>query len=146
MTTPFTDACRFGWGLLIGAALGIVYGFLRPLRPRHTTFADFLFALAACYGYLLLQFGICQADVRLAYFLAMICGCILWEWSFGRCLRPVFSFFWAILERIRKLLLLPLKKIWKMTKILFASVKKWVTIDWYYCDQHLFNRGGKHHG
>ena len=95
MIAPLVDACRFGWGLLIGAALGIIYGFLRPLRKRHTTFADTLFVLAACYGYLILQFGICQADVRLAYFLAMICGCILWEGTIGRLLRPVFPFFWA---------------------------------------------------
>ena len=56
MTAPADAAVRFGWGLLLGASLGLFYGFLRPLRPKRTTLADGIFLLAAFYLWLLLQF------------------------------------------------------------------------------------------
>ena len=52
MTGPALDAQRFLIACLMGAALGIYYGFLRPLRPRHTALSDFLFLPAAFYGWL----------------------------------------------------------------------------------------------
>ena len=43
MTDPALDARRFGIACLLGLALGLYYGFLRPLRPKHTVLSDFLF-------------------------------------------------------------------------------------------------------
>ena len=97
MTTPALAALRFCYALLTGAALGAVYGFLRPLRPKWTTWADTLFVLTALYGWLFLHFQLCGADVRIAYSAAMILGGFLWEFSLGRLLRPAFSFFWCLL-------------------------------------------------
>ena len=34
MTEPSVSALRFGIGLLLGAALGLGFDFLRPMRPR----------------------------------------------------------------------------------------------------------------
>ena len=43
MTAPEVWAQRFAISCLVGAQLGILYGFLRPLRPRHRTVSDLLF-------------------------------------------------------------------------------------------------------
>ena len=43
MIPPELAAHRFAYACLTGAALGAVYGFLRPLRPRRTTLAAGLF-------------------------------------------------------------------------------------------------------
>ena len=58
MTAPELAARRFLWALATGAAVGMVYGFLRPLRPKHTTLSDLLFLPAALYGWLFLNFRI----------------------------------------------------------------------------------------
>ena len=41
--TPAVAAYRMACALALGAALGLVYGFLRPLRPRHTLLSDSVF-------------------------------------------------------------------------------------------------------
>ena len=41
--TPALAAYRLACALALGAALGLFYGFLRPLRPRHTLLSDGLF-------------------------------------------------------------------------------------------------------
>ena len=38
--TPAAAAYRMACALALGAALGLIYGFLRPLRPRHTRLGD----------------------------------------------------------------------------------------------------------
>ena len=43
--TPVTAAYRMACALALGAALGLLYDFLRPLRPRHTVLADLLIRL-----------------------------------------------------------------------------------------------------
>lgn len=128
MTAPEIAIHRFLSAALVGAALGCVYGFLRPLRPKHTTLADLLFLFAALYGWLFVQFEICRADIRLVYNLSMIAGGFVWEWTIGRVLRPVFSVFWNTWKKILVFILLPAKIFCKKVKILFAYVEKWVTI------------------
>ena len=130
MIPPSLSFQRFSYGLLVGAVLGIWYGFLRPLRRNHGVFGDVLFLLAAAYGWIFLQFDLCQTDIRMAYSAAMLIGIFAWECTAGWLLRPVFLKLWTILEKLWEIILLPYKKTLKMTKILFASVKKWVTIRW----------------
>ena len=43
MNRPEIAGLRFGISYLIGMGLGLYYGFLRPLRPRHTMLSDLLF-------------------------------------------------------------------------------------------------------
>ena len=121
MTAPQLAAQRFLYGCLVGVVLGAVYGFLRPLRPKRTTLSDLIFLLCTLYGWLFLHFGLCGADVRIAYSLAMGLGGLAWELSLGLILRPFFSVIWNCLGKIWAFITLPLKKISKMTKILFAS-------------------------
>lgn len=74
MTAPGLAAVRFGWAWVIGAVLGAVYGFLRPLRPRFTVPADALFVAAAIWGWLILAFDICRGDPRPGYSAGMLGG------------------------------------------------------------------------
>ena len=121
MTDPTLATQRFLAACLIGAALGIVYGFLRPLRPRFTAAADLVFLAAAFFGWLQLAFRICMGDVRIAYLAGMGLGTVCWEISAGRLLRPIFFIFWHTLGHILRFLMKPVKKILKILKILFAS-------------------------
>ena len=50
MTAPETGAVRFAFALAVGAALGLLYGFLRPLRPKHGFLADGVFFAGAVSG------------------------------------------------------------------------------------------------
>ena len=90
MTAPALAAQRFALSCLLGAGLGLYYGFLRPLRPRWL--GDGLFLPAAFWVWLELGFGICGGDLRLGYFLGLLLGALVWEWGPGRLLRP---FLWS---------------------------------------------------
>ena len=46
MIPTATVLAFFAWAYVLGLELGLCYGFLRPLRPRHTGAADLLFLLA----------------------------------------------------------------------------------------------------
>ena len=142
MTAPLIAAQRFLYAFCTGAVLGILYGFLRPLRPKHTAVSGILFLSATVYGWLFLHLRLCQADIRIAYDLAMLLGGFTWELTIGKLLRPVFSAFWKAACEILRFLCLPFKKISKMTKILFASGRKWVTIEWYKNRHDLSKFGG----
>lgn len=111
MTAPALAADRFAAACLIGMALGLVYGFLRPLRPRLTALADFLFLLAAAAGWVFLSFRICQGDLRLGYTAGLLAGGFFWENTAGRVLRPVYRAFWRGIKRLLGLLFLPFQKI-----------------------------------
>ena len=63
--TPGTAAYRLVCALALGAALGLFYGFLRPLRPKYTVLADGVFLLGAFWVWLYYNFDICQGDIRL---------------------------------------------------------------------------------
>jgi len=125
MTLPATAAAQFAASLLIGCVLGIVYGFLRPLRPRHTALSDLLFLPAAVYGVLYIAFAVAKGDLRPEHLAGIFIGGFLWEWLPGRWLRPVFCRiwmpFWKILgyfsrifkkffEKIKKIFHFPLGK------------------------------------
>lgn len=132
MTGPALDGWRFLWACGIGAILGVWYGFLRPLRPRHTVLSDLLFLPALVYGWLYLSFAICRGDIRLGYTFGLLVGALLWEWTAGRWLRPVVQGFWHLISKIWHGFLGIFEKIFKNlqknAKILFAIWKKWFTI------------------
>ena len=91
-------------GLLLGCGLGLLYGFLRPFRPRWL--GDLLFVIAFFWGWVFLIFGLCGGDPRMGYTLSLFAGIFLWECSFGIFLRPFFSSFWKGFSRLFCFLLL----------------------------------------
>lgn len=99
MTAPAEAACRLGWALALGAGTGLIYGFLRPLRPKHTLLADGLFLLAVLRSWLELSFGVSRGDIRLGETLGMAVGALAWEAGPGRLFRPVFRRFWHWVDR-----------------------------------------------
>jgi len=121
--------------LLMGCGLGLVYGFLQPLRPRWFSDLLFLWVLFAAWFYL--GFALCGGDLRFAYSASLVAGLCLWNFTFGQWLHPVFSGFWKSFWGLVYLISLPFKKTYgKMRKIrnfLFATGKKWVTIK---CKKH----------
>lgn len=100
MTGPALDGWRFLWACGIGLVLGMYYGFLRPLRPRHTIVSDVLFLPALAYGWLYLGFAICRGDLRIGYCLGILLGIVAWELTVGKLLRPVFAGVWRGISRI----------------------------------------------
>jgi len=150
MTGPALDGWRYLWGCGIGVLLGIWYGFLRPLRPRHTALSDLLFLPALIYAWLYLSFAICRGDIRLGYTMGLLTGAFCWEMTVGRWLRPVFQGFWRLFSIIwngfwgvfKKFF----KKIRKKSKILFALWKKWFTIKESNHYRMRRNKGGVRNG
>ena len=93
MTPPETAASRFLLCCLLGAVLGTVYGFLRPIRRKSTALGDCLFLAAAGWLWLEMGFRVCRGDLRMGYLIGFGAGCILWEITAGRLLQPVFFTF-----------------------------------------------------
>lgn len=123
MTPPGIAAARFGAACLLGLGLGLWYSFLTPLRRRHHPPADLLFLSAVLGCWLYLTFASCRGDLRPVYTLGLLFGWMAFHLTIGKLLRPFFTTFW-------KFLAIPPKKILKISKILFASGEKWVTIRW----------------
>ena len=130
MTAPALAAHRFVCCCLLGAALGVYYEFLRPLRPRHTLAADALFLTGCVWAWLIMSFRVCRGDLRLGYSVGLLAGGIVWDLAFGSLIAPIFSGFWKFVRAILGFAVLPAKKFSEFAKILFASAKKWVTIKW----------------
>ena len=132
MNGPAQDGRRFLIACLLGLGLGLIYGFLRPLRKRHPIFADILFLPFMGYGWLYLGFAVCRGDLRLGYCAGLPLGGILWELTVGRLLRPIFDLFWKGVFRIFlcifRIFGKIFEKILKKLKILFALWKKCYTI------------------
>jgi hypothetical protein len=132
MNSPLPAAIRFGWALLLGAALGLYYGFLRPLRRKHVHLADLLFFPGLFVAWMYLSFGVCRGDLRLAYTMGLFAGAILWECTLGKLLRPFFSWVWRFAKALVGLILWPFEKIFlkiaQFAKFLFAIRKKRSTI------------------
>lgn len=132
MNGPALDGRRFLCACLLGLILGVIYGFLRPLRHRRPVLADLLFLPFMGYAWLYLGFAICRGDLRLGYCAGLPLGATLWEWTLGRLLRPAFAGFWHLIFRICRgisyILEKNCKKIQKILKNLFAIWKKWYTI------------------
>ena len=111
MTAPALAAVRFGIGCLMGAGLGVVYGFLRPLRPRWTWLADGIFVLCTLWAWVVLSFGVCRGDVRLSFSGSLFLGAFLLDRTLGRLLEPLFRWFWKLLGAVLGLIFLPMQKI-----------------------------------
>lgn len=128
MTDPVLDARRFGFACLLGLGLGLYYGFLRPLRPRHTGLSDLLFLPALFYSWLYLSFGICDGDIRLSYSMGLLVGAVVFQWTAGRWLRTIFQGFWRVIGKIYRQIFNFLKNFLKKTQkiafFLFPSGKK----------------------
>ena len=114
--TPRTEAYRLVCSVLLGAALGGYYGFLRPLRPRRTALSDVLFSLGAGWVWLFHSFYLCRGDIRVGYLFGLFFGAVLWELTAGRWLRPLFGMIWKKLGAVWKLLGIPWKKFLQKTK------------------------------
>ena len=124
-----------GAAFLLGAALGLLWGFLRPLGKR----GDPLFVLMTGAGLCWLNFGVCGGDLRLGCAAAMLPGFWAADKSLGAVLQPVFYGFWSLLKAMAGVFLSVPKKIFKIAKNVFASAGKWVTIG----RKNSLNRGGK---
>lgn len=94
MTAPADAAQQLLAALALGAALGLIYGFLRPLRPRLTALADGVFVVCMAAAWIYLGFGICGGDLRLGYLAGMLLGALVLDRTLGRLLRPLFFGFW----------------------------------------------------
>ena len=132
MTAPALAAARFSAACLLGMGLGILYSFLRPLRPRLTVLADLLFVLGFGWAWVYLGFAICQGDLRVGYYSGLILGLLLWEYTAGKLLRPLFFGFWGIVRKILALFLQPVARFFRfipgICKKIFAYPKKSGTI------------------
>ena len=51
MKQPALAARQFALACLVGAVLGLIYGFLRPVRRKHSAVADLLFLGAVFWGW-----------------------------------------------------------------------------------------------
>ncbi len=113
MTAPDLAAQRLLWGLLLGAQLGLVYEFLRPLRVRHHAPADLLFVGFGFWVWIWYSFQICAGDIRLGATVALMLGTFLTVFLTGRLLRKLFFPFWRGIFHIFSQFTLPAKKFLK---------------------------------
>ena len=97
MISPALAWGHFLAACLLGVGLGLVYDFLRPLRPRFTALSDVVFLAVLGYALIYLFFGVCAGDIRGGYLLGLAVGGFAWEWSLGRLISPVFVGFWKVL-------------------------------------------------
>ena len=107
--TPSEGALHFAIASVLGLGLGLYYGFLRPLRPKHTVLSDLLFAPALVWAWVWVCFPICDGDIRLAYVAGLPTGILLWEATAGKALRPVFSYIWKGFALLWRMLTAPVK-------------------------------------
>lgn len=132
MIPPAVAARQLLAALALGGLLGLAYGFLRPLRPRHTVVADLLFCLAGFWAWLQLNFGVCLGDIRFGCNAVMVASGIVFDCTLGRYLRGIFDGFWKLWRSMIGLFLRPFrffcKKIRKSAKKLLCRRKKDSTI------------------
>ena len=128
--TPQIAFRRFLTGVVLGCAIGIIYGFLRPARRKKATWSDFIFAIFVLWVYVHYGFGVCRGDLRIGYLVAPIAGAFAWDRTVGRWLLPIFGELWQFFA----LICWPVRKIFAkgkdFVKFLLARCKKWVTIKW----------------
>ena len=123
MTVPEVAAQRLLAACLLGTALGLWYGFLRPLRPKYTALCDGAFAAALLLAWLKLMFGVCRGDLRVGALVAMMLSAVVSDRTVGCLFRPVFRVFWGFVAGMKEMLGIPLKKIYKIAKILLSYWK-----------------------
>jgi len=143
--TPAVQFGRFITGAVLGAGVGIFYGFLRPVRRKLPWFADLIFAAAAIWVYLFYGFAVCRGDLRVAYWAAGIAGALLWDNLPGRWLQPVFDGFWRFIGIFLRPLGKFFQKIGGFTKKILATAKKWGTIKWRKSLHKPPQHKGEHH-
>lgn len=128
MISPALAWGHFLTACLLGAGLGLVYNFLRPLRPRFTALSDLLFLGVLGYTLVYLFFGVCAGDIRGGYALGLAAGGFAWEWTLGRLISPVFAGFWKALGHLFRALGAPWKKFFQKksekTKIFLCKLGK----------------------
>ena len=91
---PPGQALRFfGFAFLAGAALGIYYGFLTPLRRGHPILCDLAFVLGTGWVLVLLAFRLCGGDLRPACLVALALGFFWEQQGLNGALRPIFETF-----------------------------------------------------
>jgi hypothetical protein len=150
MIPPEIAGSRLGIACLLGMGLGLIYGFLRPVRRKGSIAADTAFIVTLFAVWLYLSFGICDGDLRPGYLLGLTAGCILWDITAGRWLRPVFSGIWnfvfCIFKPFRNGFHKFFQKLQLFCKKLFASGKKSGTIEWNMYPHIKQNKGGCRHG
>ena len=115
---PAIAAGRFTMAVAVGAALGLLYGFLRPLRRKHHWFWDLIFVLAAFAGWVYLAFGVCGGDFGAFCFFGGVLGAVAWEQTVGRLLRPVFFGFWKGIGKIFRFFWFPVRKLMENFRII----------------------------
>ena len=128
MTTPAVAAQRYLWGLALGALLGVLYGFLRPLGRRKRALADFLFLLGVFPVWIYFSFAVCQGDLGLGYLSSLFLGGFLFECTLGRLLRRVWGWIWTPVWAFFRLFRKIFEKMAVFTKKMFAYLKKMSTI------------------
>lgn len=130
MMTPVLAARQFGWAMILGGLLAVVYSFLRPIRPRFL--ADLLFLPALLWGWCILSFPICRGDIRMGITLGLAAGFFLWDKTLGRLTDRLFRWLWRGVFRILTLFCSGFRKFFKKTghfrKFFLASRKKTGTI------------------
>ena len=100
MNPPGLALQRLGAGCLLGVGLGVLYGFLRPLRPRHTGLSDAAFLLGVGWAWGYLALAVCGGDLRPGYSVGLAVGALAWETTAGRLIDPVFALFWRLIGKI----------------------------------------------
>ena len=95
MNSPALAAQRFLPAILLGCALGIFWGFLRPVRKKAALLTDLLFLIPLFWAWIYLSFGVCLGDLRPVYTLTLLVSALTWNSSLGLWLSPVFDKFWG---------------------------------------------------
>jgi hypothetical protein len=120
------------------------------LRIRHPHLSDLIFVGVMGYFWLVHSFAVCRGDIRLGYTMGLFLGCWGWEMTFGRWLRPLFYRIWMPILEFFSFFRCRVKKFFNFLayfpKKLFASAKKWVTIQWNNRCHPAAATGGTPHG
>ena len=113
--TPRTEAYRLVCSVLLGAALGGYYGFLRPLRPRRTALSDVLFSLGAGWVWLFHSFYLCRGDIREIHLAGLLLGILAFRLTLGTLLQPAVGRFYRGIGSTIRFVMHPVGKIFKKT-------------------------------
>lgn len=125
---PAVAAGRFLRGIPLGLALGLWYGFLRPLGRGRSLLRDGLFLLALVPAWVWFSFAVCQGDLQLGYYGGLLAGGFLWEGTLGWYLRPVWQWFWGQIRAVFQFFGKFFRKIATFLKKTFAYGKNYSKI------------------
>ena len=79
---------------LCGVVLGPAVDFLRPLSRKLPMLTRVFICVELSLCWLFALFGICRAELRLGWYLAVMGGFALWERLFGTAAAAFFGSFW----------------------------------------------------